>query len=61
LQTQNIYGVTVLVGDVEEICRETPMDNTASDAHFQANNVGPMRYTLTRQGYKGPKATFPVL
>ncbi len=60
-QTQNIYGVTVLVGDVEEICRETPTDNTASDVRFQANNVRCMRYMLTRQGFKGPKATFPVL
>ena len=37
------------------------MDNTASDVRFQANNVRCMRYMLTRRGYKGPQATFPVL
>jgi hypothetical protein len=51
----------VLVADVEEICVEILPDNVDSIALFQAINDGCMLYTLTRRGYKGPKATNPVL
>jgi hypothetical protein len=60
-QTQYGYGVTVLVADVEELCVETPPDIIDSAGLLKAISDGRMRYTLTRRGYKGPKASFPVL
>ncbi len=60
-QTQNTYGVSVLVADFKEFCVETPPNIIDSVALFQAISDGRMRYTLTRRGYKGPKANFPVL
>jgi hypothetical protein len=60
-QTQHGYGVTVLVADVEELCVETPPDIIDNAGLLKAISDGRMRYTLTRRGYKGPKASFPVL
>jgi hypothetical protein len=53
--------VKVLVADVEEICFELLPDIVEGIALFQAINDGCMLFTLTRRGYKGPKATIPVL
>ncbi len=60
-QTQHGYGVTVLVADVEELCVETPPDIVDNAGLLKAISDGRMWYTLTRRGYKGPKASFPVL
>ncbi len=40
---------------------ETPLDIIDNAGLLQAISNGRMRYTLTRRGTKGPKASFPVL